>query len=433
MQMTHTRNTFWLVLTLLVTTPAAEAGANEPVFPGAEGFGVQTQAGKGGRIFYVTSLADKGPGTFREAVEHSLPRQIVFEVSGRIALKSPLNIRSPYISIYGQTAPPPGVTLTGHTIFIQTHDVLIQHVRIRIGDDQVVNKMEADTIDAITVVAHPRVRALYPDSIGTYNVVIDHVSTSWTIDEAVSCFRVSDVTFSNCIFAEALDASKYVPEPHSMGPFTGWSKRLAFGCNLTAHIASRNFKFGGDTEVVCWNNVVYNSRWIGIEVENMDKREPPVASIIANVVRRGPDSGNGTRYPVWVNRVTENTRVYVDGHQCDFYNGDPWSCVNQDSTAASARVDEPPIMFDPITIRPQDQVLDWVLENAGAWPAMRDPVDKRIISEVRSKTGKIIDSPTDVGGWHEMAENKRRLDPPKDPDAFAAWLSTYTEAVEKGE
>ena len=97
-----------------------------------------------------------------------------------------------------------------------------------------------------------------------------------------------------------------------------------------------------------------------------------------------------------------------------------------------ARVDEPPIMFDPITVRPQEQVLDWVLENAGAWPAMRDTVDKRIIGEVKSRTGRIIDSVADVGGMPKVAENKRRLDAPKDPEAFAEWLRTYTEAVEKG-
>lgn len=432
MLMKTTRNACQLALTLLATLFFTVADAQQPVFPGAEGFGVNTPAGRGGHIFHVTSLADKGPGTLREAVNHWLPRRIVFEVSGVIVLDSRLFIRNPFISIYGQTAPPPGITLKGHPVFVQTHDVLIQHLRIRIGDDQPVVNMQAQNMDAISVLAPPSVRDSYPDTIGTYNVVIDHCSTSWTIDEAISCFNVSDVTFSNCIFAEALDASKFVPEPHSMGPFTGKAKNLAFGNNLTAHIASRNFKFGGGTEVVCWNNVIYNSRWIGIEVENMDRRTPPVASILANIVRRGPDSRNGTRYPVWVNRVTEKARVYIDGHRCDYYDGDPWSCVKQDSSAALARVDEPPIMFDPITVRPQKQVLDWVLQNAGAWPAMRDTVDKRIIREVQSRTGKIINSQTEVGGMPEIAENKRRLRPPKDRDAFAGWLQSYTEAVEKG-
>jgi len=91
------------------------------------------------------------------------------------------------------------------------------------------------------------------------------------------------------------------------------------------------------------------------------------------------------------------------------------------------------IMFNPITVRPQKQVLDWVLQNAGAWPAMRDAVDKRIIREVKSRTGKIINSQTtEVGGMPEIAENKRRLEPPKDVEAFAGWLQSYTEATEKG-
>jgi hypothetical protein len=105
-----------------------------PVFPGAEGFGTITRAGRGGRIIRVTNLSDRGQGSLREAIDAKGPRVIVFEVGGNINLKSHLKIRNPYVTVAGQTAPQPGITLTGASLSIKTHDVLIQHLRIRVGD-----------------------------------------------------------------------------------------------------------------------------------------------------------------------------------------------------------------------------------------------------------------------------------------------------------
>ncbi|WP_432714242.1 pectate lyase family protein, partial [Pedobacter sp.] len=171
-------------------------------FPGAEGGGAYTTGGRGGKVFVVSSLADSGPGSLREAVEVAGPRIIVFNVAGIIQLQTPLIIRAPYITIAGQSAPGDGICIAGESVWINTHDVVIRFMRFRRGATEVTRRDDA----------------IGGNPVG--NIIIDHVSASWGLDENMSIYRhvydpqdgtkpqklpTVNVTIQNSIFSEALD------------------------------------------------------------------------------------------------------------------------------------------------------------------------------------------------------------------------------------
>src|SRR2546430_6572757 len=114
-----------------------------PAFPGAEGAGRFSFGGRGGKVFVVTSLADSGPGTFREACEAGGPRIVVFNVAGIIQLERPVHIRAPYITIAGQTAPGDGICIAGRSTKIDTHDVVIRYMRFRRGNTELADRDDA--------------------------------------------------------------------------------------------------------------------------------------------------------------------------------------------------------------------------------------------------------------------------------------------------
>ena len=148
-----------------------------PVFPGAEGFGTRTPAGRGGKVIEITSLADDGPGTLRAALQDPSPRIIVFRVAGTIELRGELAIAQPFVTVAGQTAPGGGISIKNAGIGISTHDVLIQHLRVRPGKEGRVNP---ENNDAISILGR------HGNVGGAYNVVLDHISASWGEDETIS-------------------------------------------------------------------------------------------------------------------------------------------------------------------------------------------------------------------------------------------------------
>ena len=111
--------------------------ADIPAFPGAEGGGMYSFGGRGGKVITVTNLNDRGPGSFREACETGGARIIVFNVAGIIRLESPIIVRAPYVTIAGQTAPGDGVCIAGESFWVDTHDVVVRHMRFRRGETKV--------------------------------------------------------------------------------------------------------------------------------------------------------------------------------------------------------------------------------------------------------------------------------------------------------
>ncbi|MBD8488592.1 polysaccharide lyase [Echinicola sp. CAU 1574] len=373
-------------------TPGDLPQAKIPAFPGAEGGGAFSFGGRGGKVFVVTSLEDSGKGTFREACEAGGARYVVFNVAGIIDLKRPVNIKAPYITIAGQTAPGDGVCIAGASVLIDTHDVVIRHMRFRRGQTDV--RFRDD--------------ALGGNGIG--NIIIDHVSSTWGLDENMSMYRhmyvdadgkeyklpTVNVTIQNSIFAEALDTYN-----HAFGSTIG-GLNSTFMRNLWASNVARNASVGmyGDFGFV--NNVIFN--WWYRTIDGGDHRS--YYNIINNYFKPGPmtpkDGPVGYRIikPEGDRAVKDSIilgRVHVKGNIMEGYdaiNLDNWNGgVQVDGKPDMTKTYEPfirvnqPFAMASVTMMSAEEAYDFVLENVGATLPKRDPVDARIVNQVR--TGKI--------------------------------------------
>lgn len=362
--------------------------AEIPAFPGAEGGGMYTPGGRGGRVIVVTSLADDGPGTLREACERGGARIIVFNVAGVIRLKSPIRVRAPYVTIAGQTAPGDGICVTGQSFLIDTHDVIIRYMRFRRGATDVAFRDDA----------------LGGNGIG--NIIIDHVSSSWGLDENMSMYRhvyargedgsglklpTVNITIQNSIFSEALDAYN-----HAFGSTIGGHNSM-FARNLWACNISRNCSIGMNGGFNFVNNVIFN--WWNRSVDGGDNTsrvniinnyykpgpitpagEPISYRIIKPEFGRGQGDGLGKLY-VTGNIVEGNDRVTAD----NWDGGVQPDARNAKELLAQMRVDRP---FDmaPVSVMDTRKAYDFVLSQVGCSFPRRDAVDARIVNFV--KTGK---------------------------------------------
>jgi hypothetical protein len=372
--------------------------ATIPAFPGAEGGGRHAFGGRGGKVFVVTSLADSGPGTFREACEAGGPRIVVFNVAGIIRLKDRIRIRAPYITIDGSSAPGDGVCIAGNTVELDTHDVIMRHMRFRRGETDV-----RDRNDSIG-----------GNPIG--NIMIDHVSASWGLDENMSMYRhmyrppdggkdlklpTVNITIQNSIFSEGLNTYH-----HAFGSTIGGTN-CTFMRNLWANNTGRNpsMGMGGDFSFV--NNVIFNWRHRTTDGGDGTSR----VNSIANYFKPGPgtpvDRPIGHRilkaesrtkppaekefgkFYVAGNVIEGNERVTADnwdgGVQFadeEDVKGESLDDLNRRYLAAS-RVTEP-FPMAPLRITTAQEAYEEVLAGAGATLPRRDAVDERIVNTVRT-------------------------------------------------
>ena len=367
--------------------------AQIPAFPGALGGGEFTPGGRGGKVIVVTSLADFGPGTLREACETGGARIVVFNVAGIIRLSTPIHVRAPYITIAGQTAPGDGVCVTGSSFLIDTHDVILRHLRFRRGAQDVGFRDDA-------VGGNP---------VG--NIMIDHVSASWGLDENMSIYRhvydrdakgkgeklpTVNVTIQNSIFSEGLDAYN-----HAFGSTIGGHNSM-FYQNLWASNISRNCSVGMDGGFNFVNNVIYN--WWNRSVDGGDHNS--FYNIINNYFKPGPitpldkpisyrllkpEAGRDKSRPVSFgkayvagNIVEGNKKVTADNWDGGVQLADEYKLAD---FVKDIKVDK---AFDMPVVDIQDtkKAYNFVLENAGATFPKRDAVDTRVVKTV--VTGKAI-------------------------------------------
>jgi pectate lyase len=421
-------------------TLVAGASVALPVFPGAEGFGTATPAGSGRHlsspdtaIYRVTNLNSSGPGSLREAVEASGPRTVVFEVSGTIEDGAYLTIRNPYITIAGQTAPSPGITLKGTTLRIWTHDVLIRHLRIRVGDK---GGVDPDSRDGIAIFNGQ-------GRYDVYNVVVDHCSVSWAIDGCIDITQdgIHDVTVSNCFVTETLDNSIHPEGRHSRAMLIrDCVERISVHHTLFAHNDRRNPRVVPPAETELVNNVVYNWERLAFCYGPGDGSRPPMFSnAIGNYYKEGLDRQiNG---PILVqDSLDPLSKVYVQGNIGPNRPADslPEWDIAEEGDETTYRSNTPVVTRAVQTVLPAEQAFDHVLDHSGARPRDRDAVDERIVNDVRNGTGHIINSQDEVGGWPVLAENHRTLDLPSNPNSVGAdgytnleaWLDTYAKEIE---
>lgn len=393
------------------------------ILPGRRGFGLDTVAGSGRggtgptRVVAVTNLSDAGPGSLRACLEASGPRVCVFEVSGTITA-SDLEIRQPYVTVAGQTAPSPGITIRGATLSIlNTHDVLVQHVRIRVGD--ATTGGDPSNRDALAVGSF--------GAMDTHHVVLDHVSLSWSTDEVASLWSdggpVADVAFVDSIFAEGLHCSIHPEGCHSAGLIIGRNtERTMVMGSLFAHNDWRNplIRDAFDQAVVA-SNLLLGDGSEGIVVrDNLGHAGPSHADVIENelgparVQLGAPDA-----------TFTAGSSFHVDS-TCDVS-----SCVEDRGPSASPTTSSRTVAVPGLVPLRAAEVPDVVLATAGARPADRDAVDTRIVREVTDGTHRLIDSQDDVGGWPALEENHAAYDEPSDPDGIPA-IDPYSGAANPG-
>ncbi len=376
-------------------------------FPGVEGFGKDATGGRGGKVIFVTNLNDTGTGSFRAAVTASGARIVVFKVSGNIELKSRINITNGNLTIAGQTAPGDGICIQNYEVVLSASNIIVRFMRFRLGD-----LFEQET-DAIW---------------GRYqrNIVLDHCSMSWSVDEAASFYANQNFTMQWCILSESLNESFHGKGDHGYGGIWGGDK-ATFHHNLLAHHNSRNPRFNGggrpginngpylNEHVDYRNNVIYN--WRGNSAYGGENGN---YNIVNNYYKPGPATPASKNKRIM--EVSRETNVdYAPGYGKFFITGnfvsgnttvttDNWnggvdyaSGVTKTLAQLTAAIES-----DIDTEHTADEAFESVLQYAGASLA-RDAVDARVVDEVRngtatfngSKTGYpgILDSQADVGGW----------------------------------
>ncbi|MGH8175754.1 MAG: pectate lyase family protein [Steroidobacter sp.] len=387
-----------------------------PVIPQGSGFGIDTPAGRGGQVYRVTNLNESGPGSLHACVAASGPRVCVFEVSGAIRLTKDLHIWNPNITIAGQTAPSPGIMLRGAALNINASNVLVQHISIRVGDDPVgpafVNR------DALKIESATPIK----------NIVVDHCSLTWALDETVAVWDAWDnVTLSNNIIAEGL-YEKADGKQSGYGLLLGQDGggRATVVGNLLAHNRARN-PLNRSHSSVFVNNIVYNAGGQSATFQSMNGVVTQ-NTIVGNVFIRGADTIHDT--PVNVSTGAEEyplpltSKLYLaDNVGFDSASGGDWSIATS-GLPASIKAALPPIWPAGLTrLSTDDNVaFNQVLKFTGSRPAARDPVDARIVKSVRDRTGRIINCVSangtarcnrNAGGWPAMAQNRRALSLPE--------------------
>lgn len=404
---------FFSALVLLVPFSQADdkVFSQRPVFNGATGFGTNTLAGRHGILCKVTSLADNGPGTLRDCVDRDVPRTVIFKVAGTIELQKTLVIENPFISILGHSAPGDGVMITTESyvsssvISIATHDVLIQFVRIRAGASDRVNCCR----DALSIGN--------PEPGNVYNVVIDRNSISWGTDEVVEIWYDShDITFSYNIISEGLHRSTNSEGPAGRGFLVGGDAHsVSIHHNLFAHNYQRNPMVNSVGVVDVVNNLAYHwvSRGASVAALTGDSK----VNFVGNkFIERQPGPG-----------VIQPSSIAFGDISVSSENGYTPSIYLKDNIGAGRPNNELPEwslmstghneVYDPdkgwtssirhpapvVPVVSTDKLEAHLISFAGAYLPRRDTVDKRIISELFSRTGVMPDCVEgceyNAGGW----------------------------------
>ena len=383
-----------------------------PAFPGAEGSGAKATGGRRGRVITVTNLDDSGPGSLRAALDEKGPRTVVFRVSGTISLKSGLKIRHGDLTLAGQRAPGDGICLKDYNLDISgARNVIVRYLRIRPGD------ASGKGLDAL-------------GGSGCEDVIVDHCSVSWSVDECVSFYRdVRKLTVQWCLISESLSQSVHEKGgPHGFGGIWGGTD-TSWHHNLLAHHSSRNPRIPGGQPVLqspdLRNNVIYN--WSGNSCYGGDGEVR--VNLINNYYKPGPATGERVRSRIAnPSKGAGQQRWWLAGN---FMAGAPevtadnWLGLHPNpGDLVEDFLADGPLPAAPVTTQPAEAAYELVLKHAGTTLPRRDSLDARIVEEVRTGTahfgetygggGKgIIDSPQAAGGWPEL----RSTDAPPDSDS----------------
>ena len=396
-----------MILIILFLSNTSQA--QQLAFPSAEGYGRFAIGGRGGKVLFVTNLSDSGLGSLRTAVEATFPRVIIFKVSGTIKLLSKLRITHSHITIAGQTAPGDGICLRDYPLLISANHVIVRYIRVRIGDEA------GKKFDGIEI-------------RNSEDVIIDHCSVSWTLDEGVNTYHGSrNLTIQWCLISESLHNSK-LRSGHGFAASLG-GVDTSYHHNLLANHAGRNPSIaGGDLKdptihLDFRNNVIFN--W---EYRVLDGR-PHSINVVNNFYKSGPASRKTSKI-IKIQSLQNGTfgRWYIMGNILENMSGvrkekGLVSIDDANVSIESVLINEPsPFLY--VFTQPANKAFDDVLLKVGAIRPSRDSHDSRIIREVQSGQTTfgdgIISSQSDVGGWPQLRSTLPQVDQDSDgmPDEW---------------
>lgn len=379
-----------------------------PAFPSAEGFGKYTTGGKGGSVVFVTNLNNSGSGSLRNALEASGARTVIFRTGGTVNLTSPITISNDNITIAGETAPGGGILVKGAGININASNVIIRHIRIRVGAD-------GDLGDAMRIVTF--------GSKAINNVIIDHCSLSWAEDENFSVVsepsgpNITNVTLQNSIISESFSYAVLIMYGVS---------NTSFYKNLLAHNNDRQFHSsvcGSEYEII--NNLIYNYKR-GTELTYEGKYDVIGNTYKSNVA---PDT-YAMRYQTNPTNCPDGNPALGEIYQTDnTTTGSAYSLTHPDWSTydAGSRV----ISGSLITPLARSTVEGVLLDDVGAYPNNRDAVDTRIVSDYENTTGGLITDEDSVGGFPTISAGTAYTD--TDSDGMDdSWETTEFGNLSKG-
>jgi len=364
-------------------------------FPGAEGFGKYTTGGRGGKVFIVSNLNDKGPGSFRDAAEAKEKRFIVFALSGIIHLESKLSIKGD-VTIAGQSSSGDGICLADQPVSLGGDNIIVRYLRFRMGDKF---QRQAGMVDG----------SGGDDAFGgarRKNIIIDHCSISWSTDECFSVYGGDSTTLQWNLISEPLNYSYHFEagdkdfERHGFGGIWG-GNHLSAHHNLFAHCANRNPRFNGarlgaeDEFVDYRNNIIYN--W---EHNNVYGGEGGRYNVVNNYYKYGPATNKNVRYRIVNPSKTEKMpfgKFFVDGNYVDGaadISKNNWNGIDMGNKATAEEKKEAIVNnafpTEAISVQSAKEAYEAVLQFVGA-SFKRDTMDARIINDVKNRTGKIVD------------------------------------------
>ena len=373
---------FSLILYVSLQFSPVQAGnpPNPPAFPGAEGFGSRASGGRGGEVYIVTNLNDSGPGSLRDGLENaSGPLTVVFEVGGTIFLEDHLTVRDTEdLTIAGQTAPGDGILIRGGTLqFRECENLIVRHIRVRYGWEA------EDDHDAISV-------------SNTTNSIFDHLSASWGMDETFSLTNeTSLVTVQKCLIAEGVkDGHQYGMLIDSRTPGGG---KISLIGNLFINHEGRMPRANSATEPDVFldmvNNVLYNwstsGDW-GLQGTALNPDSWANWNFRNNYSIAGRNTGSDFYRQTILRGGDGVDRFYIEGNRCD-WNVDGvldgveagWDFVRGNFTMMESPFAVPGWASVNVPLSATDTLFS-IVEDAGATPLNRDPVDTRLIEELTS-------------------------------------------------